>query len=161
MTDRIILSEIRKRKIKNIFKGRYFYFFINANSLIFLIKNNFTLHNKNKSAIYFSLIHNLPQNQHDWIMLYPIRITLNAESLYEKYPSFIEKNNKIIYEGKKIDLLKHIIQIDIVKDISLHLPSGNLNLGYEEKINYLYKKIQNYYSFPIDYVDDFYQQIGV
>lgn len=159
--NRLIFSEIRKRKIKNLFKGKQFYFFININTLLHLLKTNFILFNKNKSQISFSLIHDLPQNQHNWIMNCPIRLIINAESLFERYPNIIEINNRVLYEGKKLDLLKHIIQIDIIKDMSYHLPSENLNIDYKEKIDYIYKKINNLNYFPINYVAEFINYLGI
>jgi hypothetical protein len=156
MNKSIILSEIRKRKIKNLFKNKKFYYFVNSSNLLELVKTNFILFNKNKSDIKFSLIPDVPQNNHNWIMIYPIRITINGESLYEKYPVLIEKNNKVIYEGKKLDLLNHIVEIDIIQDMSYHVPTDNLFNDYESKIIYLYNKINNLYTFPISYTDKWY-----
>lgn len=159
--NRLIFSEIRKRKIKNLFKGKQFYFFININTLLHLLKTNFILFNKNKSLISFSLLHDLPQNQHNWIMNCPIRLIINGESLFERYPNILERNNRVLYEGKKLDLLKHIIQIDIIEDMSYHLPSENLNTDYQEKIDYIYKKVSNLNYFPINYVNEFISYLGL
>lgn len=145
----MILSEIKRR---NPYENRKFFLFLSTKSLFSLLQKNFILYNKDKSAISFSLLHNIPQNNHNWELLYPIRITLDAGSLYEKYPSLEEKSNKIIFMGKKIDLLKHILSIEFIADIKLHLPMERMDSEYIKLVKYLFNKLSNFYSFEVGYV---------
>jgi hypothetical protein len=155
----MILSEIRIRN--NPYENDTFFLFLSAKSLLSLLKNDFVLYNKDKSSIAFSLEYDIPQNNHNWELLYPIRISLNAKTLYEKYPSIISHNNKISFLGKRMDLLKHITEIDVIADIKSHIPMDRLDSEYIKLVKYLFNKIKNRYSFLIQYVNEWSEPINI
>jgi hypothetical protein len=151
----LIKNYIKLRELTELPTGSiYLYYFINLDTLLELMNKDFIIIKKNL-PICFSKLYDLPQTQYSWIRSYPIRISLYSETLFNKYPTLLQKESKVEYSGKRVDISESIVQIDVIRDLNLHIPEQNFLVTYKDKFTYAYKKLINSDYYRVFVVDSF------